>query len=681
MAPHLADRFHALLIGIDFYLPNRLSEGSYPRLRGCVEDTRCVYDYLRQDLGIAKERIERLTASYTGGNEPPEPREKWPTYERMTEALKRLGESARPGDQVLFYYSGHGGRTPTSWPELKTEEGLDECLVPLDIGKSQTRYLRDVEIARVIRNLADRDLRFIMVFDCCHSGGGSRDFSQVQARGASFVDTTRRPSDSLLATDVELLDAWHQLTRGGTRNLLLGSGWLPEYPGFTFLAACRESELAFEDRFAGRFRGVFTYWWLDSLRRLGLGVTYKRLHDRLLAKVHSKFETQTPVLEGESAQLIFGEDTGRVQRAARVLSIDLENEQLLLNVGRAQGVAPGACFAIHAASAEDLGDHETRLALVEVTDQIDAAQCHARILDRYHREIELEDDSQAVLVDVGDVRLRRAVCCLPGVFFPEALIEFDQKILQSGFLELASDDRPADFLVTPAASGAVVSDPAGEVLIHIGPTPDPKAVAGQLVHLAKYRNVQELLNDDGRSRLQGLLTVDLARLPNGYERNQTIVRDDLEPLTSPAIVREGDWLCITLRNRGKKRFNYVVLDLQPSWSIQQVIPRPLFTTYLTLEGGAETRLPLQASIAEGARHGRDLLKVFATCDTTDFRWLELPRLGEPPLPACKNFPTNPLEQLLQQVATTPPATRALSPRPQASAEWTVAQVEVMTIDR
>ena len=65
----------------------------------------------------------------------------------MVNAFKKVTDMAQPGDQVYIHYSGHGGRATTAYPELKGDDGLDETLVPLDIGNSEARYLRDIELA------------------------------------------------------------------------------------------------------------------------------------------------------------------------------------------------------------------------------------------------------------------------------------------------------------------------------------------------------------------------------------------------------------------------------------------------------------------------------------------------------------------------------------------------------
>ena len=57
---------HALLIAADCYLPNRLPEGSYPNLGGCVRDVQLVEDFLRDRLLLKEDRLVKLTSTNVG---------------------------------------------------------------------------------------------------------------------------------------------------------------------------------------------------------------------------------------------------------------------------------------------------------------------------------------------------------------------------------------------------------------------------------------------------------------------------------------------------------------------------------------------------------------------------------------------------------------------------------------
>jgi hypothetical protein len=312
---------YALLIGINCYLPNQLPGGLYYKsLWGCVQDILLVEDFLRERLGVPPERILKLTSSSSDSDppQPPEPPNQWPTYANIVNAFRRLGNLAEPGDQVYIHYSGHGGRTPTTseFHPFKGSDGLDEVLVPTDLGHSVGRYLRDTELHKLLKELIDKGLVVTLVLDSCHAGGATRARDQVVdpelggagIRGVGVVDTTPRPAESLVAADEELVEAWESSAKGDVRAVQTGSSWLLEPEGYVLIAACRAHEYANEVVFEGNKKnGALTYWLVDSFKQMGPGFTYKMLHDRILAKVHSQFAEQTPQLQGEGDRVVFWE--------------------------------------------------------------------------------------------------------------------------------------------------------------------------------------------------------------------------------------------------------------------------------------------------------------------------------------------------------------------------------------
>ena len=166
---------HALLIGVDFYFPNMLPNGGYyPSLGGCVSDISRIENFLTKKVGLNSNNIIKLTVSNIGKTDPPEPSDKWPTYDNIVRAFNQITEKSASGDQICIYYSGHGGRTKTAFPKLKGDDGLDETLVPTDIGNSEARYLRDIEIAHLLKKMVDKGLIVTMILDSCHSGHATR---------------------------------------------------------------------------------------------------------------------------------------------------------------------------------------------------------------------------------------------------------------------------------------------------------------------------------------------------------------------------------------------------------------------------------------------------------------------------------------------------------------------------
>ncbi|WP_445240206.1 caspase family protein [Microcoleus vaginatus] len=225
--------FYALLIGIDYYLPNRL----YKNLKGAVRDINLVASYLSETLKIPSERIFKLTSPNPEVAEIIETKNPEPTYENIVAKFKAITELAQPGEQVYIHYSGHGGRTTTIYPELKGKDQLDEGIVPIDIGNESGRYLRDVELATLLKRMTDKGLIVTLVLDSCHSGEATRG-DDVAIRGTGETDTAPRDSESLVAQRQELIENWHALTDGIPASITPGH-WLPQPRDYVLLAACR----------------------------------------------------------------------------------------------------------------------------------------------------------------------------------------------------------------------------------------------------------------------------------------------------------------------------------------------------------------------------------------------------------------------------------------------------------
>jgi hypothetical protein len=645
---------HALVAGVSHYLPGRASDETYPPLAGCAADAREVALYLTGELGVPAGNVCLLTSSAAGGSGPIEPPEQRPGYAQLTAALASLGRSARPGDQVLVYFAGHGGRMPTLVPEVKGEGGLDECLVPFDAGEGG-RLLRDIEIAAAVASLASGGRAVTLALDCCHAGGALRAPGRAAVRGVSFVDTAPRPAESTVASQEVLAAAWRA-----------AGGFTPA--GAVLLAACRPGELALEVLLDGRQRGIFTWALLEALRRLGTGVAYRRLHERVMARVRVMFEIQTPFLEGDAERRVLGGEPRRPTPSVPVLVV--APDSVLLAAGVPQGVGTGAWFAVHPLGAEDLSRIEERVALVEVT-EAGASNSRARIATRLRADATVEQGAPAVLLGTGGLG-RKRVAVLEGAGSP-LLSQVEERLAGpdgSGFVDLCPAGGTADLFLALQESGAVqILDAAGEPLAELDDAASPVAVIGALEHLARFRNVQELENADPGSDLYEKVVASLDRLPGPWRPRMPIRPQPFPSL--PPTVRPGDWLCLSIENHSVQELNIAVLNLQADWSIRQAFPTGQF---FPLDAGARQLIPFEVRWPFRRRHGRDVLKVFAASGPVDFRWLELPALGEPPLSLPRSLLAAPLVAFFAALTGLPLRSRALAPERQPQHAWTVCDL-------
>jgi Caspase domain len=691
--------FYALLIACDFYFLNRLPNGRrFRNLGGCVRDiTRVEEELLRGRLKVPPQNILKLTSSVNGDPEPPEPPEQRPTYDNIVQKFKELTDKAQAGDQVYIHYSGHGSRIRTHFTELKGENELDETLVPIDIADTSTRYVRDIDLAFILHKMIDKGAIVTLVLDSCHSGGATRNAGSEEIAlrtfdGADPVDTTEgRPTDSKFASDAELTEAWRSLSKRGTRNASAGSGWLPEPEGYVLMAACRPSESAIEYAFTGQERnGVLTYWLMDAFKQLGPQLTWKLVHDRVLANVHSRFPSQTPQLQGEVGRVVFGVDKIPPHYAVGVLTVDEAGPRVQLNTGQALGVAAGAEFAIYPPGTTDFTGPEKRLALARIR-ELGATQSWADIIEEFGQQ-KIEPGAQAVLVDV--FRLRRRVRLLTQ---EEHLTEAHKVALDAvkrsigeagrGFIQVADDQEAVEYQVGVSHDGQEfeILDPKGSPFPNLHPALEPTEgnaarVTERLVHLSKYHTVLELRNYDSQSRLAGKLKIELFKAPADYKRGD---KPNPLPLDDPGntpVINDGDKLFLHIKNESTQVLNVAVLDLQPDWGITQFYPWEERGDFIPVDPGKDDWVAGEFYLPGTLMEGTDVLKAFATVGPANFRWLELPALNQLRRDAStrglRSGPRNPLEQLLAEIGAEATTMRNATPPIEASDEWVVAEVSV-----
>ncbi|MDO8354666.1 MAG: caspase family protein, partial [Aestuariivirga sp.] len=158
----------ALLVGINDY-PDPAQ-----RLEGCINDVFTMSSVL-QDCGVPPEAIRTCLDGRA-------------TADGILDRLKWLLDDPKPGDELVFYYSGHGARIPEYGNDYEPDH-FTESLVPWDFDWSPKKAISDDQILNLYSQLP-YDCRLVMIFDCCHSGGIHRD-GGPRPRGITPPDDVR----------------------------------------------------------------------------------------------------------------------------------------------------------------------------------------------------------------------------------------------------------------------------------------------------------------------------------------------------------------------------------------------------------------------------------------------------------------------------------------------------------
>ncbi|CRL51959.1 MULTISPECIES: caspase family protein [Pseudomonas] len=161
-------RDKALLIGINNY-PNPSD-----RLEGCVNDVFLMSSLL-QESNFSPDDIRVVLDDRA-------------TTAGIRDRLHWLLDDAQAGDRRVLFYSGHGAQIPNTNAAGEADR-IDECLCPWDFDWTPEHAIVDNDFRDLYIQLP-YNTQFITIFDCCHSGGMTREGAR-RARGLTPPDDIR----------------------------------------------------------------------------------------------------------------------------------------------------------------------------------------------------------------------------------------------------------------------------------------------------------------------------------------------------------------------------------------------------------------------------------------------------------------------------------------------------------
>ena len=257
---------YALLCAIDNY-PN-------PKhvLQGCVRDMQGLQGYLEYHCQQENLTLQLKVLS----NEQV-------SRQALISAFDHF-QAAKNGDQCLFFFGGHGSRCPApeAFWHLKADQKM-ESLVCWDSRNEGGRDLMDKELSWLIwRAVEGKDIPFVSIVDCCHSGRMRDTVEEVRARDIPDLGTGVKVEEYLGYAD-------YQKSAQGLLS--------PPQGRRIHLAAARESELAKEINLKGVPQGVFSYYLVETLYQSGRHQTYESILNQVNLRVRRMVTEQSPQLD------------------------------------------------------------------------------------------------------------------------------------------------------------------------------------------------------------------------------------------------------------------------------------------------------------------------------------------------------------------------------------------------
>lgn len=281
----------ALVVGNDDY------PGRY-RLRTCVNDANAVAEFLMA-VGYTRDQIVLLHDA---------------SRQQMEREIQRLVDATagERHDQVVFYFSGHGIQVEDE-PGGDEADGVEEAFVAVgrfNRNNVEEILLRDDYFHSRLKQVAARSDDFVVVLDCCFSGGLFKSISEARRSGplktiprAELFSLRREEGLStkgLLAHDPQPLGAGAKSVLGADTPLRID--WSPGLGHLVFMTAASEIQPAQAGDPPREPLSKYTAAWLRRLEEddaaLRAGRQAKRrtlgeLTDEIAEELH---DIQTPTL-------------------------------------------------------------------------------------------------------------------------------------------------------------------------------------------------------------------------------------------------------------------------------------------------------------------------------------------------------------------------------------------------
>lgn len=336
----------AFVVGISDYIHLEAGEGG--DLVGAEFDARRVRDVLVMARGFPEENV-RMLLNHDATKAAIE--------EGVTEWLV---QNARPGDNVVIWYSGHGSQ---KWDEDGDEDdGLDETLAPADVLPQDTRNdISDDELNDWLGMLPTDNV--VVVLDNCSSGTGTR-------------DVTPFSSGRLLARDLDAIERPAGAARRALGDVQDDTGFDAGETRVLELAAAQPFQVAVDAFFPaadGREEfhgGAFTTFMVQQLWKAGEDVTYEDAFDQAYEALKRNRFQQDPYMSEDvslrSFPLFFidGGTAGVGEMALPVTAVSGSSAEL--GAGLALGIAPGSAFETNSGARLVVRSVEQRATHVDV---------------------------------------------------------------------------------------------------------------------------------------------------------------------------------------------------------------------------------------------------------------------------------------------------------------------------
>lgn len=543
---------------------------------------------------------------------------------------------------VVIHVSSHGQQISDNNLPLEEADGYDEAIVAYGAPMKEAFYhmsrgargyydgryhLRDEDFGGAIdaiRAQIGKSGHVVVTLDACHSASGTR--------GSAIARGTEPPYDLKgIPEPPKVQEEEVGFGISMTNNSEMGK--------FILISAAMAAQLNFETKDDdGNRVGSLSYCYSKALPTLPGRSTYRALFARITSEMADKAPEQTPQIEGDVDNEVFGngyKPAARFFKAERII----DSRHLLMDAGTMANAGVGTQVIIK--SNLD-GTVLTKGKVIEATNFDATVELEEDLAEKKVGNLQLH--ISAYVVDVPKILVN-----LDSVKVPELKKGLLEALLQMDMAEISSGKSDLNVSIKKASQSLyllnVNSTAYGVRLMDEPLRGSPEAVIKGCVDLiqnyAQGNTFKRLDMSDENYR------VEVRIIP--FKDGGRTVADTLDSRHlykgNVLVVPEGTTIVLMAKNVGKKKAYFNVIDLQPNGKINPVFPPIDKSTGLVdsdaqpetfvLEAGESK--PFKCCTMEITRpYGTEVFKVFATgkpidlSSTINTRGAEIGTRGSPP---------------------------------------------------
>ncbi|MEM9457736.1 MAG: caspase family protein [Myxococcota bacterium] len=469
------------------------------------------------------------------------------TRDAILAALGSLVDRTEPGDAVVIYYSGHGGRIylpdtePWALGRLVAPR-FDQFLVPIDHDQGDLfRGIYRIELTLWIARLTAKTDNVTVILDCCFSSGMVRSLGPEPWEHGALLSS--RGSDCRPKRRVE---TWSRRVSASMQRLvewLRAEGYDVDRqhelrnPDVVLVAASEPDEESYVYRGKdGRPASVFTDALLEIVEREGIeGMTWDALIRTVVAAIPPRYGFQRPQVSGPRHRLVF-----QVEERPRpgALTLRRRGPAFWLDGGLGVGVRGGDRYRILGLVPDDQEHEATILRVIRVREH------ESELRLEQGRTEGLRSGLLAVPIAGGPAHVR---CRLGGSPWAAELSERLQAVPGLAVLD-AGERGVVDFEIATEGRGLTLVDPAQGVALREawvleadGPPPWAE-IADAVQRVARGSALRALaIEGGGEHRLD----------PSSYEIEWGVVREgERRPLERRGVhLQAGDRVYLRLTSK------------------------------------------------------------------------------------------------------------------------------------